>query len=82
MTSSILVGMLVTRFCRKAGFLGLMGLRGLAFAKERILLRVLSDILILIRGTMALQSSIAALLSLFFRLFPAMFFTAPFLRLA
>jgi hypothetical protein len=43
MTYSILVGMLVTRFCRKAGFLGLMGLRGLAFAKERILLRVLSQ---------------------------------------
>jgi hypothetical protein len=59
--------MLVTRFCRKAGFLGLMGSRVLAFAKHRILPRVLSDILscflILLRGTLALQSSIAALLS-------------------
>jgi hypothetical protein len=53
----ILVGMLMFISLYDTGFLDLMGLTGLAFAKARTLLRALPDIfsqiLIVLRGTLA-----------------------------
>jgi hypothetical protein len=66
------------------GFLNLIWLRVFAFLKARTLLRVLSNtfslFLTVLRGTLALHSSIAALLSSFLRFFLTCSFPLYWLR--
>jgi hypothetical protein len=69
MTSWILEGMLIFLSLPDKGFLNLIWLRVLAFLRARTLLRVLSNtfswFLTVLRGSLALHSSTAALLSSF-----------------
>ncbi len=84
MTSWALVGMLIFLSLPDIGFLNLIWLRVLALWKARTLLRVLSNtlswFLTVLRGTLALHSSTAALLLSFLRFFLTCSFLLHLLR--